>query len=120
MVGDDLLGQHQIRLQQGLRRAFHGNTRQPAHLAELVCQGIKLLVVRGSHGSSLRAISSKRHDARGERKVNATCGNVATGDCRGYSQVVSAALVTARSSGRCVGAAAGAVDDVDLHRRAAG
>ena len=101
VVGDDLLGQHQIGLKQGLRRALHRNTRQPAHLAELICQGIQLLVVRGSHEPSLRADPSNRHDVDGERKVNATCPNVIAG--ADYSQVVSAALVTVRSSGRAVG-----------------
>ncbi len=79
VVGDDLLGQHQIGLQQGLRGAFHGNARQPAHLAELVCQGIQLLVVRGSHVPSLRGTSAKGHDSHGERKVNDACLK------RGYS-----------------------------------
>ena len=36
VVGDHLLGQHQVGLQQGLGRALHRNTCQPAHLAELV------------------------------------------------------------------------------------
>ena len=36
VVGDHLLGQHQVGLQQGLGRALHRNARQPAHLAELV------------------------------------------------------------------------------------
>ena len=35
VVGDDLLGQHQIGLQQGLGCALHRRTCQPAHLAEL-------------------------------------------------------------------------------------
>jgi hypothetical protein len=56
VVGDDLLGQHQIGLKKGLRRTLHGCARQPAHLAELVCQCIQLLVVRGSHAPSLRGI----------------------------------------------------------------
>ncbi len=36
VVGDHLLRQHQVGLQQGLGRAFHRNPCQPAHLAELV------------------------------------------------------------------------------------
>ncbi len=40
VVGDHLLGQHQIGLQQGLGRALHRNTCQPAHLAELIGQGV--------------------------------------------------------------------------------
>ena len=38
VVGDHLLGQHQVGLQQGLGRALHGDAGQPAHLAELVGQ----------------------------------------------------------------------------------
>ena len=54
---------------------------------------------------SLRGISAKRHDAIGERKVNATCLNVISrAVVTAYSHVVSAAFVTVRSSGRCVGA----------------
>ena len=49
VVGDDLLGQHQIGLQQGLGRALHGNAGQSAHLAQAVGEAIKLLVVRGTH-----------------------------------------------------------------------
>ena len=50
VVGNDLLGQYQVGLQQGLGRALHGNTGQSAHLAEAVGEGFKLLVVRGTHG----------------------------------------------------------------------
>ena len=35
VVGDHLFGEHQIGLQQGLGRALHRHTRQPAHLTEL-------------------------------------------------------------------------------------
>ena len=35
VVGDDLFGEHQVRLQQGLSCALHRRARQPAHVAEL-------------------------------------------------------------------------------------
>ena len=73
VVGDDLLGQHKIRLQQSLGRAFHRNSCQPAHFPQLGRQLIELLVVRGSHGFSLRSGPSDRPEVEGERQVNATC-----------------------------------------------
>ncbi len=40
---------HQIGLQQSLGCPLHGDTRQPAHLAELLGQFRELLMVGGSH-----------------------------------------------------------------------
>ena len=50
VVGEHLLGLHQIGLQQCLRCVLHGQPGQPAHLAELVGQLGELLMVCGTHG----------------------------------------------------------------------
>jgi len=49
VIGDDLLGQHQVGLQQGLRGPLHGDPGQPAHLAEPLGQFRELLMVGGPH-----------------------------------------------------------------------
>ena len=49
VVGDDLLGEDQVGLQQRLRCPLHRGTGQPAHLAELFGELRELLVVGGAH-----------------------------------------------------------------------
>ena len=59
VVGDDLLGECQVGLQQGLGRAFHRHAGQPAHLAELNGQGRQLFLIRSTHVITLRSAGQK-------------------------------------------------------------
>ena len=62
VVGDDLLGQHQIGLQQRLGRVFHRGTGQPAHRAELLRELRELFVVSGAHVVKTTFSCSGRHE----------------------------------------------------------
>ena len=62
VVGDDLLGEHQIGLQKCLCCALHGNTGQPTHLSELFGELRELLVIRSTHIASVRSQFRVRHE----------------------------------------------------------
>ncbi len=54
VLGDHLLGQLQVRLQQRSGRALHGARHVLAHARERLGQVVKLLLVEVPHTSSLR------------------------------------------------------------------
>lgn len=49
VVGDYLLDQDQVGLQQRLGRALHRQPGEPAHLAQRLCQRVELVMKSGAH-----------------------------------------------------------------------
>jgi hypothetical protein len=59
VIGNDVLGQHQIGLQQRLGSAFHRDAGEPAHVTQPLGDSGELLVIGGAHASSLGVTSAK-------------------------------------------------------------
>jgi hypothetical protein len=72
VVGNYLLGHHQVSLKQRLRCMFHGDASQPTHLTKLGCQRIQALMESGPHPPRIEADQPRPTKSGRSGSVNVT------------------------------------------------